>query len=111
MTVEAPPDILDPYLDMVMTCPVEAGQAEAPQPLRVVLASDTGPKIQARVIDNVKNAQELVAAGIAPERAAIIAFGGALVLDEAGEILREPEPEPAPAADHPQLQLQGVEKK
>lgn len=113
-----PEGIPDEYLDMVMTCPVEAGQAAGAQPLRDVLVSDIGPKIMSRIAENIQNAQELMEAGIAAEKATIIAFGGAIVTDEAGAILREPEPEPEPeprlsaqTAFSPEPQLEAAEKK
>ena len=112
MTGGAPlEEIPDQYLDMVMTCPVPQGQGEGAQALRDVLASEMGEKIRPHILKNIQNAQELVASGIGQEKATIIAFGGAVVTDGKGEILREPEPEPEAAPDQPELQLQGAEKK
>ena len=116
MSGETPHDgIPNQYLDMVMTCPVPQGQEEGAQPLRDVLASDIGPKIMDRVMENIQNVQELVEAGIDEEKAAIIAFGGALVTDENGAILREPDPTEMPGADDMaadlEPQLEAAEKK
>ncbi|HEX5744221.1 MAG TPA: hypothetical protein VFX84_02105 [Candidatus Saccharimonadales bacterium] len=103
----------DEYLDMVVTCPVPQGQAEGAQPLRDVLASDIGPKILPRVVENIRNAQELAGSGIEADRATIIAFGGAVVEDEHGGILREPDDalEPAYADADLEPQLEAAEKK
>ena len=106
-----PGEIPDQYLDMVMTCPFPEGQAEGAKPLREVLASDIGPKIMPHIIENIQNAEELAASGIDPERATVIAFGGALVRDEEGAIVREPEPDEAEAIGRSQPELQGAEKK
>jgi hypothetical protein len=110
-----PEGVPDEYLDMVMTCPNPKGQGEGAKPLREVLASDIGPKIMPTVVENIQNAQELTDMGVDYEKAVLMAFGGAIVRNEAGGILREPEPEPEPGAeavaDQPEPHLQAAEKK
>jgi hypothetical protein len=118
-----PGEIPDAYLDMVMTCPFPKGQAEGPKVIRDVLASEVGPKIRPLIVSNIQNAKNLVelvtgaGGSISEEEAAITAFGGAIVTDEKGRIVREPEPEPEPerqaaeTADQPQPELQGAAEK
>jgi hypothetical protein len=98
------------YLDIVMTCPVEAGKGEGAKALRDVLASDIGERITPMIVENIANAEELKAMGVDGEKATLMAFGGAIERDEHGDILREPEPSPE-AAQPVQPQFAEAEKK
>jgi 3-dehydroquinate synthetase len=102
---EHAPIVVDPALaNIYVKCPVEGQEHQPAQLLGKFMQTEEGQKFGSVAL---KNVEFLVESGIDLEKAAVIAFGGAIVTDEAGQIARAPasQPEEVP------IQLQTFDSK
>ncbi len=103
-------EIPDDYLDMVIRCPFPAGQTAGAMALGDFLQSDRGQEFLPDVLKNIEAADRILATGaFTPDEAVQAAFGGALVTDETGAIMRQPKEPEAP--DRLLATTAGAEKK
>ncbi|HSW85485.1 MAG TPA: hypothetical protein VLF79_02635 [Candidatus Saccharimonadales bacterium] len=98
------------YLNLVIKCPFPAGQTAGAMALGEFLQSDRGHEFLPDVLKNIEAADKILATGaFTPDEAIQTAFGGALVIDETGAIMRQPKEPEAPDLLH--AQTAGAEKK
>jgi hypothetical protein len=103
MSSEHAPIVVDPSLaDMLVRCPIPGYENELPERLGDFVQTERGKRVGAAALENIT---VLTESGIDIEKAAVIAFGGAIVTDEAGQIVRSPQPEEA------SIQLQHADSK
>jgi hypothetical protein len=106
--------IPEDYLDLMMKCPYPAGKAAGAMALGEFLKTGAGIQAVPDIIDRIEKADKIFATGeFSADEALELAFGGALMTDEDGAIVRQlSEPGiPAAQAETPKETPQEAKKK